>query len=225
MEYLDLLAEHGIEGAHPGGFALTRALLRREKIDHNTVVLDVGCGTGQTAAYLVKKYGCRVVAVDNNLKMLEKARQRFQKNGLEIRLCHADAMLLPFRPNSFDLVLAESVTIFTAINRSLKEYARVLKPTGTLIEIEMTAELPLTSEELKDVRTTYGIRQVPTQEEWAGMLRAAGFSNIQILRGRINPLQFPFCNNLGKDFSAHFHLIKRYHRKLGYRVYRCREKS
>lgn len=225
MEYLDLLAEHGIEGAHPGGFALTRALLRRERIDHNTVVLDVGCGTGQTAAYLAKKYGCRVVAVDNNSKMLEKARQRFQKNDLEIRLCHADAMLLPFRPNSFDLIMAESVTIFTAINRSLKEYARVLKPTGTLIEIEMTAELPLTSEELKDIKDTYGIRQVPTQEEWIEMLKAAGFLDIQILKGKINPLQVLFGYNLRDDFEAHFHLIKRYRRKLGYRVYRCQGKG
>lgn len=223
MKYLDLLAEHGIDGAHPGGFALTKALLRRERIGPSTVVLDVGCGTGQTAAYLAGKYGCRVVAIDNNPKMLEKAKQRFLRNGLEIKAFQADAMFLPFLPNSFDLVMAESVTIFTMMSRSLKEYARVLKPTGVLIEIEMTAETPLVAEELKDMRKTYGINKVPTEEEWLELLKAAGFSDIHILRGKINPMQLLLGNRLGKDFSCHFHLLKRFHRKLGYRVYRCRK--
>ncbi len=222
MTYLELLAERGIDGAHPGGFALTRALLRREMIDANTTVLDVGCGTGQTSSYIAKKFKCRVVAVDNNPKMLEKAQQRFQKDSLKIGLVRADAMRLPFWPNSFDLVLAESVTIFTNISRTLREYSRVLKPGGILIDIEMTAEMPLTAEELKDVKSVYGIKQVPTQDEWTDMLKAAGFSSIQILKGRINPLELLFGNRLGKEFSAHFNLMKQYYRKLGYRVYRCK---
>lgn len=221
MAYLDLLAERGIDGAHPGGFALTRALLGREMIDSNTVVLDVGCGTGQTSSYIAKKYKCSVVAIDNNAKMLEKAQQRFQKDNLKIRLVRADAMCLPFWPNSFDIVLAESVTIFTNIIRTLREYFRVLKPSGTLIDVEMTAEMPLTVEEWKDVKSVYGIKQVPTQDEWTCMLKAAGFSNIQIFKGRMNPLELLFGNRLGEEFSAHFNLMKQYYRKLGYRVYRC----
>lgn len=224
MKYLDLLAEHGIDGAHPGGFALTKALLSRERIGPGAVVLDVGCGTGQTAAYLAAKYGCRVVAIDNNPKMLEKAKQRFQRHGVEIRLLRADAMSLPFFPHTFDLVMAESVTIFTAMSRSLKEYARVLKPTGVLLEVEMTAELPLTAEESEEVKKAYGIVKVPTEEEWLELLKAAGFSEIQILRGRINPVQLLLGNRLGKDFSPCFHLLRRHRRKLGYRVFRCRKK-
>jgi predicted TPR repeat methyltransferase len=47
--YLDMLAKIGIDSAHPGGFKLTKNILRKLKIDHYTHFLDVGCGTCQTA--------------------------------------------------------------------------------------------------------------------------------------------------------------------------------
>ena len=79
--YHDLLAAFGIGGAHPGGFALTCEVLEREAIGKTSVVLDAGCGTGQTAAYLVKRFGCDVTAVDRHPLMLQKAANRFRRRS------------------------------------------------------------------------------------------------------------------------------------------------
>jgi ubiquinone/menaquinone biosynthesis C-methylase UbiE len=70
------LTSFGVGGAHPGGLKLTKNILSREYIDQKSI-LDVGCGTGQTSAYIAEKYQCAVTAIDNNTTMLEKAKKRF----------------------------------------------------------------------------------------------------------------------------------------------------
>ena len=119
--YLDLLAQYNIDNAHPGGLALTKTLLAHEKLTSDKTLLDVGCGTGQTSLFISKHYPCQVVAVDLSRKMLDKAAQKFKQSGLTIPLFRADAMHLPFHRNAFDIILAESVTIFTeSISRTLR---------------------------------------------------------------------------------------------------------
>ena len=90
LNYLNCLALIGIGGVHPGGLQLTKEILSREKINEKTIILDVGCGTGQTSAYMAEKYKCKIIGLDNNEMMLEKAKKRFQseifqlKPGLEV---------------------------------------------------------------------------------------------------------------------------------------------
>ena len=63
--YIDLLSILGIGGAHPGGIKATDIMLGGESIGPETVILDAGCGTGQTSAYLSSRYGTKVLALDN----------------------------------------------------------------------------------------------------------------------------------------------------------------
>ena len=72
--YLDFLSKFGVGGAHPGGIQLTKELFKSETITPTTHILDVGCGTGQTAAYLAAQYGAIVTGIDNNPVMVEKAK-------------------------------------------------------------------------------------------------------------------------------------------------------
>ncbi|MGZ4106989.1 MAG: methyltransferase domain-containing protein, partial [Tumebacillaceae bacterium] len=90
LTYHDFLANFGIGGAHPGGMTMTRDILQREGIAKGTRVLDVGCGTGQTSAYLVRQFGCQVTAIDRHPLMLEKARRRFQRERLNVTLVQGD---------------------------------------------------------------------------------------------------------------------------------------
>lgn len=45
-------------------------------IEDNSVILDVGCGTGELAE-LVKKRGCRIYGVDSSEEAVKKAKNRF----------------------------------------------------------------------------------------------------------------------------------------------------
>lgn len=237
--YHDLLAAFGVGGAHPGGLALTRDVWAREKLTSKSRVLDIGCGTGQTSAFLAKQYGCRVTAIDRHPVMLQKAKRRFEKDGIDVQLVEGDAHQLPFADASFHYVIVESVTVFTDLHRSLPEYARVLRPGGVLLDLEMTAERPLNAKELAELGGVYGTKQVPTETEWCGRLQRAGFAKIDIVRGgtvasaitsteQPDPDQFPEYDpseqvdpKLYEIWMAHQQITERYSRRLGYRVYRA----
>jgi Methylase involved in ubiquinone/menaquinone biosynthesis len=220
--YLDLLAQHSIDSAHPGGLGMTKTLLARETITSDMVLLDVGCGTGQTTLFIAEHYPCRVVAVDINQNMLDKASRKFTESGLRIPLFRADATALPFRRDAFDIVLAESVTIFTSnIDRTLREYYRVLKPGGKLLAIEGTALSPLEKEEAGDLKEALGITLLPTKEQWCRMLTNTGFSDVKVLyHQRMSKMgAFPF--QLTGAFHEYRNIMFRFRKKFGFGVYRC----
>jgi SAM-dependent methyltransferase len=222
--YLDLLARYGIDSAHPGGLALTKALLRKETITPEMVLLDVGCGTGLTSAYIAGHYPCHIVAFDINPKMLENARRRFGQSYSNISVFQADAMNLPFQNNSFHIVLSESVTAFTDIRRTLREYHRILKPGGVLLAIETTALLPFTGNEINDVQAVLNISYLPTRDEWLQMFQEAGFSETQVLfQQRIQRLP-SFSSEINNVFHEYLSLMFRYRKKMGYGAYHCRTK-
>jgi SAM-dependent methyltransferase len=220
--YLDRLAICGVEGAHPGGLFLTAKLLRNEVITADTLILDVGCGTGQTSAYIGTHYPCKPIALDINPEMLEKAEKKFAQYHLDIPLLRADVMNLPFRRNCFDMVLSESVTNFTQISRTLREYYRVLKPGGILLEIEATALAPLTPKEIEAV-ATLGVKHLPTRDEWRTFFQESGFSEIRVLT--VQPMNRfgvfpPEFIRFFPDFTG---IMGRYRKKMGYGVYRCKK--
>ncbi|MGB8955085.1 MAG: class I SAM-dependent methyltransferase [Tumebacillaceae bacterium] len=236
--YHDLLASLGIGGAHPGGFALTCEVLERESLGKTSIVLDAGCGTGQTAAYLARRFGCDVTALDRHQLMLQKAANRFRREGVSVRLTQGDIHALPFDEGTFDLVLVESVTIFTDIPKALAEYARVLRRGGILLDLEMTAERPLSAKELAELRSVYGTKQVPTETEWKGRLQRAGFGTAEVIKGGTVASALPGESSPQEQFpeydpsetidpqlydimNAHQNLTQKYARRLGYRVYRA----
>lgn len=235
--YQDVLAYYGIGGAHPGGLALTKKILKNEKIKKSTKILDIGCGTGQTSAYLGKTYGCKIAALDHHPVMVEKAKQRFNKENLSIKLVKGSSEKIPFPKDTFDIVLAESVTVFTNISKSLKEYYRVLKPGGVLLDLDMTAERQFDSDEKADMKRVYGVKRVLTEDEWHREMRKAGFKSSKVIvSGTIlskllqNPLNreaMPEYNKsknidprLEEILHEHHKLSLFYSTKLGYRYYR-----
>ena len=70
--YIDLMAEIGVSYLHQDGLNSTKKMLNKIGIKETDRVLDVGCGTGGTARYLNKKYGCEVVGIDICKEMIGK---------------------------------------------------------------------------------------------------------------------------------------------------------
>ncbi|MFE8701963.1 class I SAM-dependent methyltransferase [Cytobacillus sp. FJAT-54145] len=236
VTYQDALAYYGISGAHPGGLSLTKKLLQNEKITKNTKILDAGCGTGQTAAYIAKTYSCSVTALDHHPLMIRKAKERFKKEGVPVHLVQGSIEQLPFQNHTFDIILVESVTAFTNIPRSLKEFYRVLKPGGCLVDSEMTAEVIFNQKDKETIMSVYGISNILTEQQWLQALRDAGFKAPNVLDGSTvfeemmkNSPQSDAPNMMEpvpphpqyeEVMFEHGSIIALYGQKLGYRVIR-----
>ena len=227
--YLDLIANFGIGGAHPGGFSLTQSILEKETIQPNESVLDIGCGTGQTAAFLARRYLCQVTAVDNHPIMLMKAKKRFESIDSPILVIEGDAQNLKLKDNTFDFIIAESVISFTTISKTLNELCRVLKSGGRLILIEMTAEQPLLEEIRQQACNLYGINEILNEEEWKSRLQQAGFSQVEIIEtpsglSHTEVYESHQSENITMDlydiWDAHNRFITQYHEQIGYRAFR-----
>ncbi|MEH7178336.1 class I SAM-dependent methyltransferase [Neobacillus vireti] len=212
---------------------MTKEILPREKISEKTIILDVGCGTGQTSAYIAEKYKCKITCLDNNEIMLEKAKKRFKSRNLSIETKHGSVERLPFGEESFDLILSESVAAFTDVSKTLAELRRVLKPNGVLLAIEMVLEEPLPKEELTTIKEFYEVPQILTVPEWNSLFQKANFQQINIEKVNLqfdesdleSATDFSLSEQLDDKLFAildqHLQLTEMYRNIIGFRVFRC----
>jgi len=104
--------------------------------------LDVCCGTGDLALELVGRVapGGRVVGCDFSEPMLDLAREKAARQGAEgVRFEWADALRLPYDGGRFDAVtVGFGARNLADLDRGLREMARVLKPGGRLVILEIT---------------------------------------------------------------------------------------
>jgi ArsR family transcriptional regulator len=100
------------------------------------VVGDLGCGTGQVAAVLAP-FVARVVAVDDSAAMLQAARKRVQAlDNVDLRRGELEA--LPIDDARLDAATMMMVLHHLAEPvKALAEAARVLKPGGRLLIVDM----------------------------------------------------------------------------------------
>lgn len=107
--YLDFLSKFGVSGAHPGGIELTKKILENEMINKSSRILDVGCGTGETSAYLAARYGAKVTGLDINPIMIKKAKIRMAKYQLPVEIIHGSIEKCPLEDSNYDFIISESV--------------------------------------------------------------------------------------------------------------------
>jgi demethylmenaquinone methyltransferase/2-methoxy-6-polyprenyl-1,4-benzoquinol methylase len=111
-----------------------RFLVSRLEPGREDTVLDVACGTGAVALELVRRFGCRVVGVDQSREMLAVAEQRL---GDRVELHEARAESLPFEDASFDgLTFTYLLRYVDDPRATLRELARVVKPGGRIAMLE-----------------------------------------------------------------------------------------
>ena len=105
------------------------------------VVLDAGCGTG-AQLNLYRFYGCSVFGVEISTGMIAAARQKFRGS---LNLCQGNAGRMPYRNQTFDLILLSMMLHEIAPdNRSmvLAETERVLKDSGRILIIDYRVGRP-----------------------------------------------------------------------------------
>jgi len=114
----------------------------RAELREGDSALDVCCGTGDLALELVRQVGPAgsVVGCDFSEQMLELARAKAaQRGATAVRFEWADALSLPYDDASFDAAtVGFGVRNLADLDRGLGEMARVLKPGGRLVILEIT---------------------------------------------------------------------------------------
>jgi ubiquinone/menaquinone biosynthesis C-methylase UbiE len=94
---------------------------------NETLVLDVGTGTGR-AALAMAAHGAQVTGVDASQEMLKVAERRAAEAGLTVRYISGDAHSLDFADQAFDTVVSLRMLMHTADwRRCLGELCRVAR--------------------------------------------------------------------------------------------------
>ncbi len=148
------------------------------RVDSGSMLLDVGCGTGNYTAAL-EQIARSVIGIDISIGMISQARAKFP----ELKLICGDAAYLPFDPEVFDGAFV--IQVFHHINEKesfLKEVYRVIRK-GACIAIHSCSH--------KQLRAfwfyTYfpegleaDLARIPDSCEIAALLEKTGFSDIGV---------------------------------------------
>ena len=170
----------------------------REKLtSSNSRILDVACGTGDLSLTLFENTGARVVGTDFCRPMLEIAAG---KTSDRIPLIEGDALDLPFRDGSFEVVtIAFGLRNLASVEGGLAELRRVLKPGGWVAVLEFsrpanammrplfglyfTRVLPLMGGLVSGSRMAYSylpasVQKFPDQKQLSLLMQRAGFEQV-----------------------------------------------
>ncbi|MEO8334164.1 MAG: metalloregulator ArsR/SmtB family transcription factor [bacterium] len=136
---------------------------------------DLGCGTGQTTAALAPFVG-QVIAVDESSAMLGAARKRLDaRDNVELRSGRLED--LPIDDASLDAAVLSLVLHFVVDPaRVIAEAARVLKPGGRLLLVDMQPH------EREEYRSAMGHLWLGfSEQQLTGWLDDAGFDQPRIV--------------------------------------------
>jgi demethylmenaquinone methyltransferase / 2-methoxy-6-polyprenyl-1,4-benzoquinol methylase len=114
----------------------------RAELKPGESALDICCGTGDLALELAGRVapGGHVVGCDFSEPMLDLAREKARERAVDgVRFEWADALSLPYDAGRFDAVtVGFGVRNLADLERGLAEMARVLRPGGRLVVLEIT---------------------------------------------------------------------------------------
>lgn len=185
-----------------------RRAVRMLSIPRGGALLDVAAGTADVALDAIRAFPDLglVLATDFSAPMLDLAKRKIEKAGLESRMfaAVADAEELPFPDESMDAVtIAFGIRNVVGVPTALSEFFRVLRPGGRLLVLEFaeprgrvfgplfrwyfTRILPLIGGIISGSRSAYeylprSVGEFFKPEELKRLMEDAGFSILRVRR-------------------------------------------
>lgn len=121
----------------PGGLELTRYALHKAGLTPGQTLLDIGCGSGDAAAFAQREFSLSATGIDCDREAVRAATEQ----GVHALVQSADFLEFPSR--SFDGVMLECV--FSVLDRqeeAIHEAYCMLKPGGALILSDLYVRHP-----------------------------------------------------------------------------------
>jgi ubiquinone/menaquinone biosynthesis C-methylase UbiE len=150
----------------------------------DSVVLEVGCGSGRYVLDVAERIACRLIGLDINEPGVRNAKQLAAARGLssqvEFQQCDASKKL-PFDNDTFDAVFSNDVLCHIPGRADvLAEIFRVLKPGGRILFSDALVIGGMISHEEIATRSSIGFYVYSPPGENERLLERAGFQQIRV---------------------------------------------
>lgn len=167
----------------PGGAELVRETLAGLDL-RDKLVVDLGCGIGGGSLILAREKGARVIGLDIEAPLLERARAYAEKAGLADRISfvHTVPGPLPLDDASVDVVYSSGVFTQIADKRGMfRDIYRVLRPGGLFVSYDwMRGPEPYSPDMLRWFELEGLTYAMDTLENHGVILAEAGFQDIRL---------------------------------------------
>lgn len=162
------------------GEDLYREVARLADIENGQEIVVAGCGRGVTTEWLSRRTGASVTGVDPDEEDIAQAEDHARADGLGLTYQHSELDDLPYETAVFDAAIGEpQVAAAGSAERAVAELARVTKPMGSVVLLQLTWSSELSEARRELVVERLGLRP-RMLVEWKQMLRDAGIVEIQV---------------------------------------------
>lgn len=157
-------------------------------------ILDVGCGTGNLALALKATLGASgfVHGVDASPEMIDVARRKSVKAGMDVDFRVGFAEALPFADKTFDLVVSQLAIHHLPGDlkkRAFREMYRVLKSNGRCVIVDFEPPKTIPWRSLARLLHRHGMMQTNVRH-YRAMMEDVGFNEIEVGQTRHRMLAF-----------------------------------
>jgi len=187
IEYFEVHGKLGRLFFHPGGRAATERLLTLlPPLPEGTLLVELGCGAGETARMVLDSRKCSYLGIDASPAMLARARENISADTHRATLLQLDLRTssMPLSGGFADAIIAESVICVLDPAKVMADCYRLLKPGGVMAWNERIfgAEVPV--EECRRAnaftKNLLGVEaasaDLRTSADWQALAARSGFT-------------------------------------------------
>ena len=187
-----------------------KELLKGWLAGRNGLFLDYGCGDGSFSRFIKNELNGEVIGVDVSSGLIKYALTRRGSVNYLVADCHA----LPFKNNSFDVIVGIGIFHHLNLRKALSECKRLLRRNGLLIAFEPNALCPLSFIGRKFSKTKIHTSNERTYSYWSFIseIREVGFTKAELRFLSFFGFIFPFI--WASKFAHLFSSLKRYAKVL-----------